>query len=60
MIDKSGFKFNRVIYGETKYMRLMEAIEEAQLIFLIARLKSEIFTISGLCQPKISSKRWKK
>jgi hypothetical protein len=40
-------------------MHLMEAIEEAQLRFLTARLKGETFTISGLGQSKISSKRWK-
>lgn len=60
MIDKSGFRFNRVISPETKYMHLMEAIEEAKLKFLLARLKGETITKSGKGQSKISSKRWKK
>jgi hypothetical protein len=60
MIDKSSFKFNRVISPETKYMYLMEAIEEVQLKFLLARFKGETITISEKGQSKISSKRWKK
>ena len=60
MIDKSDFTFNNVISPETKYMHLMEAIEEVQLRFLLARLKGEIITIFGVGQSKISSKRWKK
>ena len=39
MIDKSGFRLNRVISYETKYMHLMEAIQEAELRFLLASLK---------------------
>ena len=38
----------------------MEAIEEDQLIFLLAMLKGENFTLSGVGQSKILSKRWKK
>jgi hypothetical protein len=34
MIDKSGFKLNRVISHETKHIRLMGAIQEAELRFL--------------------------
>ena len=34
MIDKSGFKLNRVISPETKYMHFMEAIREAEIRFL--------------------------
>lgn len=60
MIDKSGFRFNIVISPETKYMHLMEAIEEAQLRFLLARCKGETIILSGKGQSKISSKRWKK
>ena len=59
MIDKSGFRFNRAITPETKYMHIMEAIEEAQLRFSLASLKVETFTISGKGQSKVSSKRWK-
>ncbi|WP_176720260.1 MULTISPECIES: hypothetical protein [Methanobacterium] len=47
MIDKSGFKLNRVISPETKYMHLMEAIQEAELRFLLASLKGETFHVSG-------------
>lgn len=39
MIDKSGFKLNRVISPETKYMYLMGAIQEAELSFLLARIE---------------------
>jgi len=58
MIDKSGFKLNRVISPETKYMHLMEAVQEAELRFLLASLKGETFHVSGRGQSKISSKRW--
>lgn len=34
MIDKSGFKLNRVISPETKYMHLIEAVQEAEFRFL--------------------------
>ena len=57
MIDKSGFKLNRVISPETKYMHIMEAIQEAELRFLLASLKGEIFHVSGKSKSKISSKR---
>lgn len=60
MIDKNGFTFNNVISPETKYIHLMEAIEEAQLRFLLAKLKGETITISGKGQSKVSSKRWNK
>ena len=59
MIDKSGFKLNRVISPETKYMHLMEAVQEAELRFLLASLKGETFHVFGRSQSKISSKRWK-
>ena len=59
MIDKSGFKLNRVISPETKYMHLMEAVQEAELRFLTPSLKGETFHVSGKGQSKISSKRWK-
>ena len=58
MIDKSGFKLNRVISPETKYIHIMEAIQEAELRFLLASLKGETFHVSGKGQSKISSKRW--
>ena len=60
MIDKSGFKLNKVISFETKYIHLMEAVHEAELRFLLASLKGETFHISGKGQSKISSKKWKK
>ena len=60
MIDKSGFKLNRVISPETKYMHLIGAIQEAELRFLLASLKGETFHVSGKGQSKISSKKWKK
>lgn len=47
VINKSGFKLNRVISPETEHMHLMEAIQEAELRFLLASLKDEIFTLSG-------------
>ncbi|MGB9980224.1 hypothetical protein [Methanobacterium sp.] len=59
MIDKIGFKFNRVISPETKYMHLMEAVQEAELRFLLLSLKCETFHVYGKGQSKISSKRWK-
>jgi hypothetical protein len=37
MIDKSDFKLNRVISPETKYMYLMDAMQEAELVFLPPR-----------------------
>ncbi|WP_176720275.1 MULTISPECIES: hypothetical protein [Methanobacterium] len=45
MIDKSGFKLNRAISHETRYMHLMEAIREAELRFLLASLKGETFHV---------------
>ena len=39
MIDKSNFRFNIVISPETKYMHLMEALEEARRNFLRAKRK---------------------
>ena len=39
MIDKSGFKLNRIISPETKYMQLMEAIREAELRFLTRKFE---------------------
>ncbi len=60
MIDKSGFKLNRVISPETKYMHIIDAIHEAELRFLLASLKGETFHVSGKGQSKISSKKWEK
>jgi hypothetical protein len=40
-------------------MHLIEAIQEAELRFLLASLKGETFHVSGRGQSKISSKRWK-
>jgi hypothetical protein len=57
MMDKSGFKRNRVISPETKYMHLIGVIQEAELIFLLASLKGETFHVSGKGQSKISSKK---
>lgn len=37
----------------------MEAIQEAELRFLLASLKCKTLHISSRCQSKISSKRWK-
>jgi hypothetical protein len=45
MIDKSGFKLNRVISHGTKYMHLTESIPEAELIFLLASLKGDTFQV---------------
>ena len=45
MIDKSGFKFNRVISHETKYMLIMETIKEFELRFSLVSLKGEIFYV---------------
>ncbi len=59
MIDKSDFKLNRVISPETKYMHLMEVVQEAELRFLLVSLKGETFHVSGRVQSKISSKKWK-
>jgi hypothetical protein len=39
MIDKSGFRLNRVISPETKYMHLMEAIQEVELRFLTRKFE---------------------
>lgn len=60
MIDKSGFKLNKVISPETRYMHIMEAIQEAELRFLLASLKGETFHVSGKGQSRISSKKWEK
>ena len=60
MIDKSNFRFNIVISPETKYMHLMEAVEEAQRNFLRTRRKGETFRLDGVGQSKISSIKWKK
>jgi len=60
-IDYSHSKYNKVISPETKYMRLMEAIEETQRKFLRARRKGETLRV-GIRQSKISSKdgrKWK-
>ena len=42
MSDKSGFKLNRVISPETKYVYLMGAIGEAEFRFSLASLKGSV------------------
>lgn len=59
MIDKSNFKFNNVISLETRYMHLMEAVEEAWGNFLRARRKGETFRLDGVGQSRILSIKWK-
>lgn len=39
MIDKIGFKLNRIISHETKYICIMGAIQEAELRFLTRKFK---------------------
>ena len=58
MADRTYYRYNKVISLETRFIHLMEAVEEAQLRFLLASLKGETFHISGRGQAKISSKRW--
>lgn len=59
MADRTYYRYNKVISPETRYMHLMEAVQEAELNFLLASLKGETFHISGKGQSKISSKKWK-
>ncbi len=59
MADRT-YRYNNVISAETKYMHLIEAIQEAELRFLLASLRGETFHVSGRGQSKISSKKWKK
>jgi len=59
MADRTHYRYNDAISPETKYMHLMEAIEEAKLMFLLARIKGRTFTVSSIVQSKISSKRLK-
>ncbi|MGF7118629.1 hypothetical protein [Methanobacterium oryzae] len=59
MIDKSNFRFNKVISPETKYMHLMEALEEAQRNFLRVRRKGETFRLDRKCQSSLICRRWK-
>ena len=33
MIDKSNYRFNKVVSPETRYMHLMESVEEARRNF---------------------------
>ncbi len=39
MIDKSGFRLNRVIKPETRYVHLMGVIQEAELRFFAGEFK---------------------
>ena len=59
MIDKSAYKLNRVISPETKYMHLMEAIQEVKLRFLLASLKGETFHVCERVNLRFQVKRWK-
>lgn len=45
MIDKASFKLNRVISLETKYMHLIEAIQEVELRFLTREFERENFYV---------------
>ena len=45
MADRTYYRYNHVISPETRFIHLMEAIEEAQLNLLLASLKGETFTI---------------
>jgi len=58
--DRTYYRYNQVISPETKYIHLMEAVQEAELRFLLASFKGETFHISGKGQAKISSKKWEK
>lgn len=58
MADRTYYRYNNVISPETKYIHLMEAIQEVELRFLLASLRGETFHISGKGQSKISSKKW--
>lgn len=52
--------FTENISPEKRYIHLIEAVQEAELRFLLASLKGETFHVSGMGQSKISSKKWKK
>lgn len=59
MDDRTYCRYNKVISPETRYIHLIEAVQEAELRFLLASSKGETFHISGKGQAKISSKMWK-
>ncbi len=59
MDDITCYRYNNVISPETKYIHLMEAIQETEPRFLLASWKGETFHVSGNGQSKISSKKWK-
>ncbi|MGF7118021.1 hypothetical protein [Methanobacterium oryzae] len=50
---------NHRVTPEIKYMHLMEAFEEAQLRFLLARYKGETIRQDGQGQSRLISRRWK-
>ena len=60
MADRTYYRYNHVISPEKKFIHLMEAIQEAELQFILTSLKGETFHVSCMGQSKISSKRWKK
>ncbi len=60
MSDRTYNRYNKVISPETRYIHLMEAVQEAELRFLLASLCGETFHVYGMGQSKISSKKWKK
>ena len=47
MADRTYYRYNHVISPEKKFIHLMEAIQEAELQFILARLKGETLTITG-------------
>lgn len=49
----------RIITPEVRQKHFWEAIEEANLRFLLASLKGETFTISGVGQARLSSRIYK-
>ena len=47
MADRTYYRYNIVISPVTRYIHLMEAIQEVELRFLLASLKGETFHVSG-------------
>jgi len=45
MADRTYYRCNRVISPETRYIHLMDAIQEAELRFTLAILKGETFHV---------------
>ena len=50
MIDKSNYRFNKVVSTETRFMHLIEVLEDAGMNFLRARRKGETFRLDGKVQ----------